>query len=195
MGYDENFYRLYNDYLQETTVRNSHDLIFRDFGRFTHPTRLDVVDLGCGLGEYRLFGQHAGYVGLDLNATEQIPIFLRRDYHDLSFVKLLPFIPSVFVSLFSIECCHDAFTKYELYNRLFREIPSLQYGLASGFFYESRRSLETVEETGGIASYQTIEDPATFMSPVFTELRTHLRTPSKMFGQDVVEVWKIFARR
>jgi len=195
VAYDTSFYRLYNDYLRENTVRSNHDLIFRNFGQFTYPTRLDVVDLGCGLGEYRLFGQHAGYTGIDLNIEKQVPIFLKYDYHDLSFVGLLPFAPTAFVSLFSIECCHDAKTKYELYNRLFTEIPTLQYGLVGGFFYESKRNLETVGETGGIISYQTIEDSATFISSIFTEFRAHIRTPSKMFGEDVVEVWKILARR
>lgn len=196
MAYDDNFYRLYNDYLREITVRNNHDLIFRYFRQFTHPDRMmDVIDLGCGLGEYRLFGQYREYMGIDLNETGQNRDFLKHDYHDLTFVKSLLFKPTLFVSLFSIECCHDAPTKYELYNRLFSEVPSLQYGLVGGFFYEDRRGLEMVGETGGIVSYQTIEDPAQFISSVFTESRTHLRTPSRMFGDDVVEVWKTFARR
>ncbi len=62
-------------------------------------------------------------------------------------------------------------------------------------FYESKRDLETVGETGGIVSHQTIEDPAKYISEAFSEFRIHMRTPSRMFGEDVIEVWKILSRR
>ena len=100
-----------------------------------------------------------------------------------------------FISLFSVECCQLATIKYDLYNRIFSEFPTIGYGLVGGFFYQSKRDQESVSETGEIISYQTIEDPSLYISNLFTELRIHLHTPSKMFGQDVIEVWKFFIRK
>jgi hypothetical protein len=192
--YDADFYRMYREYLQEKSVRLSHDYAFGWF-RKTAGDDAAVVDLGCGLGEYLTYGYHQGYVGVDLNNAGQVPNFVQADYHDLAFVDRLPFKPTVFTSLFSIECFHSVDDKYALYERIFNRIPSVTYGLASGFFYRSKRDQEKVGETGGIESYQTVEDPAQHISKIFSELRLHVSTPSKMFGEDVVEVWKIFHRR
>ena len=194
MAYDKNFYKLYLEYLKEKTVRASHDRMFAYFRQFTHPYSLRVADLGCGLGEYSTYGYYADYVGIDLNNTGQVKNFTQVDYHDLGFVAKLPFAPNAFVSLFSIECFHSAKDKYALYEKIFADAPSVKYALVGGFFYESKRGLETVGETGGIVSYQTIEDPAQYISRMFSELRTHIKTPSKMFGKDVIEVWKILSR-
>ncbi|MEK7118097.1 MAG: class I SAM-dependent methyltransferase [Patescibacteria group bacterium] len=194
MAYDENFYALYLAYLGEKTVRASHSYAFECFRRFIHPDNPHVIDLGCGLGEYSTHGHYADYAGIDLNSAGQVKNFTQADYHDLGFVAKLPFVPNAFVSLFSIECCHSAESKYALYEKIFTDIPSVKYALVGGFFYESKRGLETVGEAGGIVSYQTIENPTQYISRTFSELRIHLRTPSKMFGEDVVEVWKILSR-
>ena len=194
MAYDKNFYKLYLEYLKEKTVRASHDRMFRYFRRFTLPDGLHVVDLGCGLGEYAAYGHFDEYAGVDVNNAGQVPNFRRADYHELEFIAKLPFAPNAFVSLFSIECFHSAKDKYALYEKIFADAPSVKHALVSGFFYESKRGLETVGETGGIVSYQTIEDPAQYISRTFSELRTHIKTPSKMFGKDVIEVWKILSR-
>lgn len=154
-----------------------------------------MADLGCGIGEYSLFGHYKDYAGIDLNNAGEIRNFVQADYHDLGFVGRLPFGPTAFVSLFSIECCHSADKKYALYEKIFAEVPTIEYGLAGGFFYESKRNLETVGEAGGLISHQTIEDPSKHISESFDEFRLHIRTPSKMFGEDVVEVWKILSRR
>ena len=192
--YNERFYALYREYLQEPTVRTNHDHVFRMFEQFA-PIDHHVVDLGCGLGEYSRYGNFMQYAGIDLNNTGQVPNFVQADYHDPLFLSRIPFNPTAFTSLFSIECCHSASQKYALYEKLFTEIPSLQAALVGGFFYEKRRNLETVQETGGILSYQTIEDPSRHISNTFAELRMHVKTPSKMFGEDVKEVWKILNRR
>ncbi|MDP3704498.1 MAG: class I SAM-dependent methyltransferase [Legionellaceae bacterium] len=194
MAYDQKFYRMYQRYLREEAVRANHDKIFEYFRRFTKPTQLRVVDLGCGLGEYSRYGSYAQYAGIDLNDTLHVKNFVQADYHDPHFVNRLPFIPTAFVSLFSIECCHSALDKYALYEKIFAYIPSIEYGMVGGFFYESRRDLETVGETGGIISYQTIEDSSRHISRIFSEFRIHMHTPSKMFGNDVIEIWKILSR-
>lgn len=195
MAYDKQFFEMYCEYLAEKTVRLNHNRIFGHFWAFTQMEALYVADLGCGLGEYSLRGWYKDYAGIDLNNAGDIRNFVQADYHDLGFVGRLPFRPNAFVSLFSIECCHPAVKKYALYEKIFTETPSIDYGLAGGFFYESRRGLETVEEAGGNTSYQTVEDPSKHISERFDELRLHIRTPSKMFGEDVIEVWKILSRR
>jgi len=195
VSYDKSFYELYADYLRESTVRNNHNFIFELFANVAHQRDLFVVDLGCGLGEYAMYGRYRDYAGIDVNEAGRVRNFSKTDYHDMRFVPRLPFAPTAFVSLFSIECFHNARDKYALYERIFSEIPSIMYGLSGGFFYEKRKTQETVGETGGIVSYQTIEDPSLYTSPLYTEARIHIRTPSAMFGDDVVEVWKIFVRR
>lgn len=192
--YSKEFYDQYSKYLLEDIVRANHDKVFADFRRFTLPMPLCVVDLGCALGEYSRYGHYVKYLGVDVNNTGQVRNFMKADYRNVNFVKSLPFTPNAFVSLFSIEPVYAVEQRYALYEVLFAKVPSLQYGLSSGFFYESRRNLETVRETGALISYQTIEDPSKHISPNFSEFRNYLRTPSKMFGNDVVEVWKILAR-
>ena len=194
MPYDENFYKLYKNYLKEPVVRKNHDFVFGCFKKLAGRSNLSIIDLGCGLGEYQTRGQYTDYVGIDLNNTGKIRNFVSADYHKLNFAKKLPFKPNAFVSLFSIECCNPAKEKYTLYNKIFKAMPSIKYGLVGGFFYESKRNQEAVEEAGENISYQTIEDPSCYISRVFNELRLHIYTPSTMFGQDVVEVWKIFMR-
>lgn len=194
MAYDEKFYSMYREYLLEDTVRENHNRMFKSFREKTQPTPLLVVDLGCGLGEYSQYGSHDRYVGVDLNNPNDIKDFVQADYHTPNLAELLPFAPTAAVSLFSIECCHSAPEKYALYEKLFERLPSLQYALVSGFFYESKHDQETVGEAGGIVSFQTIEAPEAYESPVFTEERTQINTPSKMFGPDVVEVFKTLSR-
>lgn len=198
MPYDENFYRMYRKYLQEPTVRQNHNHVFALFASLVLPETPRVVDLGCGIGEYATYDSyHVFYVGVDLNNNtgSNITNFVQADYMTLDFQELLHFMPNAFVSLFSIECCCSVSAKYAFYEKLFKTFPSIRCGLAGGFFYESRRDKETTSETGDIISYQSIEDPARNISRIFTELRVHLRTPSEMFGQDVIEVWKFFVRK
>lgn len=198
MPYDEIFYQRYQEYLREDTVRKSHDFAFAWFKRFTHSAPLLVVDLGCGLGEYEKFGNPARYAGVDMNDSGAVDNFIHADYHDFGFLKQLNFMPNAFVSLFSIEPFHPAREKYVLYEKIFSQIPSITWGLVSGFFYESKRDKEVVEELKGaekIVSYQTIEGEAKHVSKIFSERRLYISTPSKMFGKDVIEVWKIFSRR
>ena len=194
MAYDESFYKLYSNYLEEKIVRRNHDLVFKYFQNFAQNSDFSVIDLGCGLGEYSAYGHYVFYAGVDLNSAGRVNNFIKADYHDLKFIQDLSFKPRIFVSLFSIECCHSVKDKYAFYEKIFAEIPSIEFGLVSGFFYESKRQLETVGETGDIVSHQTIEDPSVHISNLFSELRIYLKTPSKMFSEDVIEVWKILSR-
>lgn len=156
---------------------------------------MNIVDLGCGLGEYFTYARHSQYVGIDFNNPGQIKNFICADYNEVNLTAILPFSPTAFVSLFSIEACYPTESRYALYEKIFAENSSIKYGLSSGFFYEGRRNHETVSEAGEIVSYQTIEDPSKHISENFSESRSYKRTPSEMFGKDVIEVWKILARR
>ena len=194
MAYDADFFDLYRIYLKEPVVRTNHDHAFKLMALIIRG-QPRVIDLGCGISEYSAYDvYHMAYVGIDLKQRSEVPDFIAGDYMQFDFTQELPFIPNAFVSLFSVECCHPAADKYALYEKLFSTLPQLQCGLVGGFFYRSKRDQKTVSEAGGIVSFQTIEDPSLHISKTFIELRIHMDTPSRMFGADVVEVWKLLIR-
>lgn len=201
MAYDESFFGMYESYLREPIVRQNHGIAFR---AFNGPRRACALDLGCGSAEYRRFGPAFAmptYIGVDRAKAPTFPAkdrgatFIQADYMAMDDYDALPAPPDHFVSLFSVEACYPAEQRYDLYRRLFRTLPTVKVALVAGFYYASKRDQKTVGETGGITSYQTIEDPYEFVCPEFDEQRLLLRTPSQMFGDDVVEVWKILTRR
>jgi len=197
MAYDPEFFRLYAQYLLEPRVRENHDGIFRFFDQPDRETvdLMDVLDLGCGMGEFRTYGHYRRYVGVDRVNHGFVEPSVEADYTDLSFLERLPFAPEAFISLFSIEACLPAEERYVIYEGLFEKLPSVQVALVSGFYYESKRDRPTVGETGGIVSHQSIENLYDVESELFDEVRILTRTPSAMFGPDVVEVWKVLTRR
>lgn len=203
MAYDAAFFEAYRKYLTEARVRKNHDRIFRDWFERLSPSLLKAVDLGCGSGEFYQHGHSTDYVGIDKEPriAQGDTVYTKvktivADYCDLSaWVPQLPFKPNVFVSLFSVEPMLDPGSRYGLYTRLFNELPSLQFGLAAGFYYDNKPNEDTVGETGGILSHQTIEPMGMFNVPGVDEERLYVRTPSEMFGPGVVEVWKFFTRR
>lgn len=205
MAYDEAFFEQYKKYLQEPTVRRSHDLAFGMFNRFLGGEWQHYVDLGCGTAEfwnYYLWKLGDYYCGIDteIRVDESMPksshmSLVQADYRmPRVAVYKPPYRPTAFVSLFSIEPVLDVAARYELYCQLFEENPALKFGLSAGFYYESKRDQETVGETGGIVSYQTIDELGANKIPGVEEIRLVLQTPSEMFGPDVVEVWKMFRR-
>lgn len=198
MGYDKEFFRLYADYVQESTVRESHDYAFAVFSRLAGQRHRRIIDLGCGLGEFaRYGGLRCGdrYLGIDRhNAAKPNPLQI-DDYTDPNFVSRLPFAPTDAVSLFSIEACLPAAERYRLYEGLFERLPKLRLMMTAGFYYLSKSGQETVGETGGIVSYQTVEPLGAFVSSRFDEMRLEQHTPSAMFGDDVIEVWKYLERK
>jgi hypothetical protein len=87
-----------------------------------------------------------------------------------------------------------AFDKYAFYEKIFMEY-DIQMALVAGFYYRNRIQEDKVTETGGIVSYQSIEDQRNYPCNNFIEMRTYIDVPSKMFGDDVVEVWKLLIRK
>lgn len=202
--YNADFYAAYEAYLKEPQVRAAHNWIF---GILKEAHWRQVVDFGCGRSmEYKHFMSPWLYLGIDENAEPGENIFgLNYRTCDLPTVlkcamkcEYNPHIwPRAFVSLFSSEIMAHWRCNYLFYMRVFKENPSLQRGLVSGFYYAKRKDQEVVAEAGGVESHQTLEamertNPAALN---FTEKRIILPVPSKMFGDDVYEVWKIFERK
>jgi hypothetical protein len=203
MSYNKSFYERYADYLKEKSVREAHDWIFslftykwKDGERYPFG---DYIDLGCGkCNEFFHYYRHGYYMGVDLNADENNrKIIMRRgDYRDKKFLKsVMDENHGAFVSLFSSEITAPYEENYKLYNWIFKTFPNIRAGLVSGFYYEKRKHSVRIRETGDIISFQSIENYSDCKRIGYTEKRIYLPVPSKMFGPDVVEVWKIFDRK
>lgn len=188
---------MYQDYLQEPTVRAAHDWVISIAKADQHFQ--DVVDFGCGaFNEFNIYARPLRYFGIDVNVPSGDPLLIKADYRRISDLGQLfrPTIPpSAFVSLFSTEITAPKEENYRFYEKVFRELPTVNSGLVSGFYYASKKDVNPIGETGGVVSYQTLERPEEVSSDLFTERRLILPVPSKMFGQDVFEVWKLFNRK
>jgi hypothetical protein len=193
MSYNNSFYKAYENYLLEPSVRQAHDWIFsiiEDNLEFQN-----VVDLGCGKSqEFYNYFKPLYYLGVDENAEECEPSFkyatLKKNYRTITKWSK----ETSFVSLFSSEITAPFTDNYRYYNALFSKNKFMHGGLVSGFYYESKKDQNPIGETGGIQSYQTLESIEDCKHYGFKEKRILLSVPSRMFGPDVVEVWKIFWR-
>lgn len=209
MAYDDNFFKMYAEYLLEPTVRANHDIVFDMFDEFVgHPKPSHVIDLGCGLGEYARWGTYTKYCGIDnvlrisSDEASMLPGFvgsagaIQHDYlyPDALRIATLSETVDTFVSMFSVELVVPEVERAAFYTNLFETCPTLKYGLSAGFYYASLAGQASVGETGGIISCQTIDKPYDHPHPFFTETRIVMETPSKMFGKDVVEVYKLMRR-
>jgi hypothetical protein len=197
MGYDGDFYEAYERYLQEERVRDKHDVVLDMWHTATWPNSSYVVDLGCGKSnEYFRFGPDVkAYQGFDVEESQHGMVLDYRSPELVEAVRSLDWKPDAFVSLFSIECTATPIENAELYERLFRETPTLKHGLVAGFYYAGRRDENPIKETGDIVSWQTVDRIEDAVSDVYDEIRVVTRVPSAMFGENVVEVWRILTRR
>jgi len=101
----------------------------------------------------------------------------------------------VFVSLFSTEITAPHRKNQRLYEVLFANLPEMRFGLVSGFYYWNKRHLNPVKEAGDVVSFQTLDPPEAMASEWYSEQRFTVACPSKMFGPDVYEVWRVLERR
>lgn len=195
--YSSLFYNSYKEYLAEPRVRERHDEMFAMFREFygRELEHFDVLDLGCGLGEFRSIPDE--YYGVDKHGynpgTNLVCDYNQRlptiEDHELWFE------PNAVYSGFSIERCNSKEDAYALYERIFNTYPSVKFIFTSGFYYTDRKDCEVVKEAGGIKSYQTLDCPEDVDSDLFTETRITMKAPSNMFGENVVEVWKVLKRK
>lgn len=98
--------------------------------------------------------------------------------------------PRTITSLFSSELTASPEVNSRFYRSLFERFPRLERLIVSGFYYSERRRKSRVEEVSGLLSWQSIGDLETELD----ERRHLMRVPSKLFGPDVVEVWREFIR-
>ncbi len=196
MSYDLDFYALYADYLREPRVRAVHDRVLSLLVP-AHPALRRVVDMGCGRGnEYLHHARPDAYIGIDVNALPGTgPVLLAEDYRDPARVNDIAKAHGIggAVSLFSVECTAPWQANLAFYEGLFSG-GGIDVVLTAGFYYEHAASAETVGEAGGIVSYQSIQPLEMVRSDVFDEARLALPCPSSLFGEDVVEVWKVLTR-
>jgi len=198
MAYDTDFYRLYADYLKETNVREAHDRVFQMVG--AGKAFRNVIDLGCGLSEFYQYTSPRKYVGIDLNAPVADSKEFRLvpgNYRDVDLVRTeaRKRRSTSFISIFSAEITDDVDANRSFYEALFHAVPTFKTGLVSGFYYERRKHINPVVETGNIVSWQTLGTMERYASPVFEQVWISLPVPSTMFGDDVVEVWRLLKRK
>lgn len=192
----KNYYDQYKEYLREDNVRQAHNNIFAYFERFIDTCFPYVVDLGCGTQEFYEYGCFRGeYFGIDKDYIEDNSNAVIGDYLEKKISDYCPFQPDAFISLFSSELYLPAHERYDFYERIFRENPTIEVGLTAGCYYKGYEDSAYYIENNNSIIHQTIEDQKYFRRNLFDEWRTHIDVPSKMFGQDVVEVWKIFLRK
>lgn len=187
MAYDRDFYLAYEQYLQEDAVRWAHQWVFRTISLY--PQFDNVIDLGCGTKEFQRFARPTTYCGIDLNTGDIKEDYRLLDYGEIKNVHR----PWAFVSLFSSEITAPPEVNYPFYEKVMKDL-DISVGLVSGFYYVNRKNSRMVEESGDISSFQCIENIEDVPSNVFTEIRITLPVPSKLFGPDVYEVWKIFEK-
>ena len=162
-----------------------------------------VLDLGCGLTQE--FLRHAApyiYTGIDRMVEPSfIEQGIRRkkftrnvfdaDYRNVDVtigIARAAGCTSV-VSLFSTEITGCLSENTNLYERLMTE-SFVRTIMVSGFYYAGLCGQETVSETCGI-SYQSIAPIEKAESSIYDEMRVVIPCPSKLFGDDVVEVWRL----
>ncbi len=202
-GYDGDFYKNYERYLLEPGVRKAHWFPF-SIAKLESAFD-DVVDLGCGLQEFKRYVEPRRYIGVDAVHPDAD---IKSDFRHCSTVnEIVDFCaerdslhklgPRAFVSLFSSEITACEEVNYALYRRLFKDLPSVRQALVSGFYYDYRKTREIVEEVPGLFSYQSIDPIETSIERAhgrFTEKRIVIPCPSEMFGEGVIEVWKFFEK-
>ena len=196
MGYDPDFYNAYKAYLNESTVRKAHGFVFKL--ALTNPDFQNVLDFGCGMfNEFFVHANPQRYIGIDVNVPTESgeKRLIQADYRNMPLTDLTCHSPTAFVSLFSTEITAPADENYTFYEKIFRELPTVNSGLVGGFYYVSKKHQNPIKETGGVVSYQTLDNIEDVRSDVFDEKRLTLAVPNQMFGQDVYEVWKFLERK
>ncbi len=187
------FWNEYEGYVQESLPRhlNARDQLMAT--RANNRPYGVVLDLGCGrLKEARDLFSVAFEVDSDPAANPDAVV----NYRDTAALALkLPSMKGVdgFTSLFSAECTGTIEANQELYEWLFKTFKTLKFGVVAGFYYRGKEAQFTVEETGGLTSYQSVGPLS--KSTLYKETRLQIEAPSKLFGPDVIEVWKLLERR
>lgn len=203
MSYEnKDFWEQYKKYVDESLYVHKKIcfslLSFCDLSTY-HFTYSNLLDFGCGkCQEARLTIAPKQYFGIDeLFEPSEVVVGAKINYRkEFDLIKKhITFDPNIFSSLFSIEPTATTLENRILYEKIFHEFPNIKCGVVSGFYYGNMRHQKSVAEKGGIISYQSIDDLADIKSEVYDEIRMIVPNPSKMFGKDVIEVWKLLIRK
>lgn len=191
MSYDdERFWDSYGEFLEESKERHI-DVISTLLPLNNNQS---IVDLGCG--QYASAADlipHNDYMGIDQfnpgkRSSKDSFNFIQANYRNFQLKSSF----DGFVSLFSAEVTAPEQENRSMYHQIFKNT-NASWGLVSGFYYRSKMDQEVVEETGGIKSYQTLPWLPPF-STAYSTKQICVSAPSKMFGPDVVEVWRLMTR-
>lgn len=198
MGYeDKSFWEQYAEYVEESLPRHRRavNMLLETVSGMSWDRNL--LDLGCGqCREADTLLDPLKYLGLDVNPPERDDCVQKNYRADIFEAKdLILFEPDCFSSIFSSEVTGTYPQNERLYEKVFRAFPSIKWGIVSGFYYGNRPTAPKVLEAGGIVSYQSIAPLEECESEVFDETRLLVKGPSKMFGPDVIEVWKLLERK
>jgi SAM-dependent methyltransferase len=205
MSYNKDFFDAYRKDVAQPEIRAIHDKmfdIFKYLDGYEYRCRMDIVEFGCGIGEfYNYLEKNHGcvddYIGIDKNWKESGMPVIQADY--LQDDVVLPFKPIAFVSIFSSELIMPWTKAYEFYEKIFKEYPTINTGMVAGFYYKDQRLNDLkVKEVYDIESYQSNDNLRSYdhTRSNFTELRSYVpRNVPNMFGPNVVEVWKYLIRK
>lgn len=203
MPYDEEFFNKYHEYLKE--VKDQHiDLLKTILSQIPRLPE-NIVDLGAGIdGEFKeLYKNFSNthedeeafdYYRVDNNAQTLGNDIIKINYRNIDSVASLIRVLKCdcFVSLFSSEITSTYQDNYELYSNIFQNT-DVEYGIVAGFYYGKHLDYNTVQ-VGDITFYQTLEKMCDVKNDIFDEIRIEKYVPSKMFGDNVFEVWKLFRK-
>lgn len=157
-----------------------------------------VLDLGCGQateGWVLTAQQLSQYLGVDQQLAPGVTpggCYRRGNYRHGAFLRTLQgHNPQTVISLFSVEPTGTVGQNRSLYRQVFKTFPTVDRILSAGFYYQRHWDQEEpVLEAGGLASYQ-VNGAVPMLEG---ELRVSMPAPSRLFGSDVVEVWRYLPR-
>lgn len=209
---NEEFWVEYGEYLKESLIRHADTLwsmlshIHGDTCeiRYSAP---EVLDFGCGqyASAIGLMPVPKSYIGIDkhnpgsrwddsMHDPVEPYTFITGDYRERI---NLSYEPTCFTSLFSTEVTAYRDANESFYNWVFESYPTASYGIVSGFYYLDRWRDQYVIETGNLTSCQSTGPLTDYTDStlLYTETKLEIPAPSKMFGPNVVEVWKLLERK
>lgn len=196
MPWDNEFYAKYAEHLQEWLVKHTHFNMYWNFTNFVgNYEPISIIDFGCGTGEIMTcLPREVNYFGIDKNKVNENLPHMIGDFTDPSFEPRPPFVPNAFISVFASEIVWNAEDKYKFYHEVFRKYPKIRVGLVAGVYYLGNENDLTKEEDG-FTIHQSVEKQQDWISDDFEEHRSYHKVPSKLWGPNVVEVWKILLRK
>lgn len=187
---DDKFWDLYGEFLKESEQRHVEAVSSLLPIKYNN----SIIDLGCG--QYASASKlipYDDYMGIDISkpgvrSDLDRSYFVQGNYRTLDIKAAF----DGFVSLFSSEITANEKDNTAFYHKIFQNTKA-SWGLVSGFYYRGKEDSIIIKETGSIKSYQTFPWLPS-KTPLYSIKQYCVNAPSKMFGQDVVEVWRLMVK-